>query len=162
MKVVADASPLHYMVLIQSEHVLPELFSEVAVPTAVIRELSHPKAPEVVRRWGGRPPKWLHEKEPSSLLVDPKLGDGEAAAIALAIESEAKALLIDERDGTRVANRLGVATVGTLGILTLAAERNLVSLEQAFTALQETSFRVRPTLLTALLSHHRDRRHRGE
>lgn len=161
MKVVADASPLHYLVLIQAEYVLPDLFSEVMAPPAVLRELSHHRAPEVVRRWADRPPKWLRVMSPADLILDEKLGVGELAAIALAIEIRAEALLVDERDGTRVANRLGIATVGTLGILSMAAERDLVSLEQAFAALQQTSFRVRPSLLTALLTHHQHRRPRS-
>lgn len=95
--------------------------------------------------------------EPSNIVLDEKLGGGESAAIALAIEIKAEAILIDERDGTRIANRLGMATVGTLGILSLAAEKKLLSLEKAFAALQQTSFRVRSSLLTALLTHHHQR-----
>jgi predicted nucleic acid-binding protein len=48
--------------------------------------------------------------------------------------------------------------VGTLGILSMAAEKKLLSLEKAFAALQQTSFRVRSSLLTAILAHHQ---HRG-
>lgn len=158
MRVVADASPLHYLVLIDADYVLLKLFSEVLVPPAVLRELSHQKTPELVRRWAGQPPKWLHVTEPSNIVLDEKLGGGESAAIALAIEIQADALLIDERDGTRIANRLGMATVGTLGILSMAAEKKLLSLEKAFAALQQTSFRVRSSLLTAILTHHQ---HRG-
>lgn len=158
MRVVADASPLHYLVLIKADYVLIKLFSEVLVPPAVLRELSHQKTPELVRRWAGQPPNWLHVTEPSNIVLDEKLGGGESAAIALAIEIQVDALLIDERDGTRIANRLGMATVGTLGILSMAAEKKLLSLEKAFAALQQTSFRVRSSLLTAILTHHQ---HRG-
>ena len=49
MTVVSDVSPLHYLVLIKAEHVLAQLFSEVFVPPAVLRELSHERAPERVR-----------------------------------------------------------------------------------------------------------------
>jgi hypothetical protein len=42
-----------------------------------------------------------------------------AEAIGLALEMRAKTLLIDERDGTRIARGLGVATAGTLGVLVL-------------------------------------------
>ena len=54
----------------------------------------------------------------------------EAEAISLALEMRAKTLLIDERDGTRIARGLGVATAGTLGVLVLASAKNLLSLEQ--------------------------------
>jgi len=52
----------------------------------------------------------------------------EAEAIGLALEMRAKTLLIDERDGTRIARGLGVATAGTLGVLVLASAKNLLSL----------------------------------
>ncbi|MFM7035336.1 MAG: hypothetical protein ACKOYJ_09205 [Planctomycetia bacterium] len=93
---------------------------------------------------------------------DAKLVDGEAAAIGLALETQAKTLLIDERDGTRIARGLGIATAGTLVSLNFASAKNLLSLEQSFAALAQTSFRVRPSLLTALLVHEQHRRPQGE
>jgi predicted nucleic acid-binding protein len=158
MTVVSDASPLHYLVLIKADHVLAQLFLEVVVPPAVLRELAHERAPEHVRRWASNPPQWLRVMGPANVRLDAKLGDGEAEAIGLALEIRAKTLLIDERDGTNVARRLGVATAGTLGVLILASAKNLLPLEQSFAALQQTSFRVRPSLLAALLAHEQHRR----
>jgi len=37
--VVADASPLHYLILIEHVHVLPALYGRVLVPPAVVTEL---------------------------------------------------------------------------------------------------------------------------
>jgi uncharacterized protein len=127
----SDASPLHYLVLIKAEHVLAQLFSEVVVPPAVLRELSHERAPERVRHWASDPPQWLRVIAPANISLDAKLGDGEAEAIGLALEIRAKTLLIDERDGTSIARRLGVATVGTLGVLILASAKNLLPLDQS-------------------------------
>jgi len=39
MIVVSDTSPLHYLVLIRCEHVLPRLFGRVLAPPGVITEL---------------------------------------------------------------------------------------------------------------------------
>ena len=159
MKVVTDASPLNYLVLINAEHTLPQLFGEVLVPAAVIEELSHVRAPTKVREWVSTPPTWLRVITTAGGLPDEKLGPGESAAIALAMDVAADALLIDERDGTGVARRLGMKTVGTLATLGMAAERGVVNLEESFTALRSTSFRATPSLLDALLAL--DRR-RGE
>jgi predicted nucleic acid-binding protein len=65
--------------------------------------------------------------------------------------------LIDERNGTGVARRLGIKTVGTLATLGMAAEKGAVNLEEAFHALRSTSFRATPSLLDALLTLDRQR-----
>jgi predicted nucleic acid-binding protein len=48
--VVADTSPLNYLILIDQADLLPSLFGEVLLPHAVHRELQHPKTPERVRQ----------------------------------------------------------------------------------------------------------------
>ena len=40
MLVVADTSPLRYLILIEHVHVLPALYGDVIVPPAVVRELT--------------------------------------------------------------------------------------------------------------------------
>jgi len=52
-------------VLIGAEDVLPQLFTRVLTPVAVIAEMSHPDTPEPVRRWASSPPEWLEIKHPS-------------------------------------------------------------------------------------------------
>ena len=41
--VIADASPLHYLVLIGCSDILPALFETVFIPTVVRDELLHPE-----------------------------------------------------------------------------------------------------------------------
>jgi uncharacterized protein len=48
MIVVADASPLNYLIQIDSDNLLHELFGRVLVPAAVMEELGHPRAPVMV------------------------------------------------------------------------------------------------------------------
>lgn len=69
MIVVADASPLQYLVLIEHVDVLPSLFGTIGVPPAVLSELSHPVAPEAVRRWAVNKPDWLLIRVPRETLV---------------------------------------------------------------------------------------------
>ena len=52
--VVADSSPLNYLVLIESIDVLPRLYSGVLVPRQVVSELTDPAAPPQVRHWASR------------------------------------------------------------------------------------------------------------
>jgi len=63
-------------------------------------------------------------------------------------------LLIDERDGFRVARKRGLRVTGTLGLLDLAADRGLVDFAEAIRKLQLTSFRRPQTLLDELLKKH--------
>ena len=151
MKIVTDTSPLHYLVLIAAESIFPNLFASVMRPPEVVQELANPRAPAAVRAWASAPPAWLHVVSSSAELPYTKLGPGESAAIALVLEVGADALLIDERDGTNAARRLGISTAGTLGLLATAAEKKLVSLEKAFAALRQTSFRAPHSLMTAIL-----------
>lgn len=55
-----------------------------------------------------------------------ELDEGEAEAIALALELPAKRLLIDERLGRREAIRLGIPITGVLGILIAAKMEGLL------------------------------------
>jgi predicted nucleic acid-binding protein len=58
---------------------------------------------------------------------------------------------MDERDGTAVAQQLGLVVTGTLAVLCLAAEKGLLSLPAAFTALERTTFRGPAKLMEELL-----------
>jgi predicted nucleic acid-binding protein len=49
MLVIADASPLRYLIVIGEEHLLPAMFQEVCAPSAVISELTAESTPERVR-----------------------------------------------------------------------------------------------------------------
>ena len=52
MIAVCDMGPLHYLVLIGAEHILPQLFDRVVTARVVIeKEMSDPSAPDPVRRW---------------------------------------------------------------------------------------------------------------
>jgi predicted nucleic acid-binding protein len=117
MIVVADTSPLNYLVQIQCEHVLPRLYRAVVIPLSVIEELRSPKAPSAVKAWIERLPDWL-EIHPLASAPNPELnhlGRGEREAIQLAEEQRASLLLIDERKGQSEAARRGLSTTGTLG-----------------------------------------------
>ena len=47
MIVVADASPLCYLILIDEVRVLPVLYGQVIVPPGVVTELNHDRTPAV-------------------------------------------------------------------------------------------------------------------
>jgi predicted nucleic acid-binding protein len=51
MLVVADTSPINYLVLLAHTALLPTLYTRVFLPPAVVTELQDPEAPEAVRTW---------------------------------------------------------------------------------------------------------------
>lgn len=154
--VIADTSPINYLIQIHQIELLPRLFERVALPITVQSELSHVRAPLPVREWITNPPGWLeiHATPDVTQVALEGLDEGETAAIALAEALHADLLLIDERDGFRIAMRRGLRATGTLGVLDLAAERGLVDFAAAITALELTSFRLPAALLKILLAKH--------
>ena len=86
MVVIADTSPINYLILIEAEHILPQLYENVAVPSAVIRELRHNDAPLRVSQWAANPPAWLRIENTLSFSAPglDELGPGEREAIILA------------------------------------------------------------------------------
>ena len=158
MIVVSDTTPLNYLVLIDSAQVLPAIFGRVYAPSAVIAELSHPRSPEVVRRWAATPPEWLIVQDPAVTNPSLKLGPGETAAISLAQELAADRVLIDERAGYRAAVARGLQVASTLGILEEAAHRGLIDFEKTVDRLdQETTFYVTEVVLEEFKNRVRER-----
>jgi len=155
--VVADTSPLVYLILVDHIDVLPRLFENVLVPAAVHSELCNPLAPEAVQSWAAALPAWVDVKQAVNLGDDPSLrplGEGERAAISLALSIHADLLLIDERKGSQVAIHLGLGVTGTLGILQRAARLGLLNLAEAFDRLKRTNFRYRQETLDELLQNY--------
>lgn len=157
MIVVSDTSPLNYLILIQQVDLLPQLFGRVVTPPAVIAEMIHPHAPVAVRAWATAPPAWLEIVESAISPVEASLGPGESAAIALAVQLHADLLLLDERKAINVAKLQGLAAVGMLAVLDLAAERRLISLVEVIARLRATTFRLPETVVQELLRRDADR-----
>lgn len=141
--VVADTSPLNYLIQIKGDHVLPALYVRVLVPSAVVDELRHPHAVAAVRAWLDHVPPWLlvqHVDDASDARLA-RLDPGERQAIQLATREHADLLLMDERVGVRIAREHGLAVTGTLGVLLQAAKHGLVDIEPVLAELQGTDFR---------------------
>jgi predicted nucleic acid-binding protein len=160
MIVVADTSPLNYLVLLGHIEILAKIYAEVLVPQTVLDELQDSEAPAEVRAWALDSPAWL---QISTLLFrrDPlmdRLDRGEQDAILLAESLKAERLIIDDLEGRREAAKRGLPVIGTLGILAEAARRNLLDLPQALAALQATNFHAAPHLMALLLENNAKRR----
>lgn len=118
--VVADVSPLRYLVEIGYESLLPRLFAKVWIPGTGLAELRHKRTPAAVGRWAEQLPSWIEVRHVGGAPAAHELAGldrGEWEAIELAKEIQANLLLIDERAGVRVARDQGFTVTGTLGVL---------------------------------------------
>lgn len=115
MIVVADTSPLLHLARVGRLDLIPAAVGPVIVPRTVWSELIQPGTrAEVVNAI--RAATWIGVRDDPA-PVDLGLDPGETAAILLAEELSADALLIDERCGRGVAAGRGIAVIGTLGVL---------------------------------------------
>lgn len=152
MTVVSNTTPLNYLVLIGRAEILKALYEQVVIPQAVFTELTSIKAPDKVRAWVATNPGWLTiEQAPN--VIDSELDAiqiGERQAILLAELIRADFIVLDDRKARRIAAARGLNVIGTLGILTTAAEKGLITLSDALDDLRQTSFRASDRLLELL------------
>jgi predicted nucleic acid-binding protein len=141
MIVVADAGPIHYLVLIGAVDVLQPLYNLVLVPQTVVEELQEAGAPAAVQTWIAQPPAWLEIRpDPPSDRTMEFLDPGERAAISLAISLSVDRLLIDDWDGRAEAERRHLLVTGTLGVLADAHLAGLIDFEAVLAQLRHTNF----------------------
>ena len=152
--VIADTGPINYLILTGDIDVLPVLFDRVILPSVIRDELKHRKAPPAVQRWIADPPLWaeVHQTSNAYDAFMEELDAGEEDAIALAVELRADLILMDDRDGVRVARSKGFRVAGTLAILTMAADRRLFNLAEAFGRIKQTNFHYQQETMDLLLA----------
>jgi len=156
--VIADASPIHYLVLLDVAAFLEPLYERILLPETVARELQAGQAPHAVRQWLNSPPAWIEvvpeAPREETGLVRASIDPGELAVVHLALKLKPKLVLMDDRAGVKETNRLGFQTTGTLGILSRFAELGWLNLESTLHDLQKTNFRAHPKLIRQLLDAH--------
>jgi hypothetical protein len=102
--VVSDASPLRALSHLKLLSLLQSIYGEVLIPPAVAEELANPASDlpvmELPRTAGIRVQAPANQQKIKQLRQT--LDKGESEAIALAIETGASILLIDERAGRAI------------------------------------------------------------
>lgn len=129
MIVVSDTSPVSNLILIRRLGILQKLFTEIIIPPAVDAEV------RALKQFGTNlsdyeNANWIKVIEPVNRqkvqLLQINLDDGEAQAIALALEINCDLLLMDERIGTKIARQEGLQTIGLVGVLVKAKEERII------------------------------------
>ena len=147
MLVVSNTSPILNLAMIGYLDLLRQQFGDVIIPPAVFSELRPGEdLPGSLAIRQAIDSGWLRMMpvEKSSLYqsVSREIDHGEAEAIA--VQLHADLILLDERDGRRVAKRLSLQTTGVLGVLLKAFRLGTIAdLAQVLTRLeQEAGFRI--------------------
>lgn len=129
MIIVCDTSPINNLAAINHLHLLQQLYGTVLIPEAVYRELTDPNFP-VAGAIEVQTFIWIQTRPVQDRTLVEALSNeldiGEAEAIALALETKAEQVLIDERRGRMVAARLNLGYTGILGILVEAKSQKLI------------------------------------
>ena len=154
MIVVADTSPINYLLTIGLIELLPACYSKVLIPPAVLVELSQDQAPKAVRGWIASRPQWLEVREPFMPRHGiPELHLGERQAIQLALDLGV-GILLDDHPARMFAQELSLPVTGTIGILEDGAKRGLIDFLPAFDNLLRTNFRLSASLRSSVLRRH--------
>ena len=126
--VVSDTSPLRALQHLGETNLLPHFYRSVLVPPAVARELLSPRGMGAPVDVTSLPFVTVQAPTDAARVqyFRRQLDPGESEAIALAIEVQAEALLIDEFQGRAAATAAGLKIIGVLGILQRAKKEGLI------------------------------------
>ena len=157
MPAVGNTSPILNLAIIGQLDLLRQQFGEVVIPPMVLQELRiDTELPGVESIRLALQNRWLRVVELSNTDITRALrrdlDNGEAEAIALALQLKLTTILIDEHDGRAAAKAMGLIPVGVLGVL-LRAKRagTLNSVVTAMHALQDQAgFFINPDLFATL------------
>jgi predicted nucleic acid-binding protein len=141
--VVSDTSPLLNLALIDQLDLLRAQFSGISIPDQVWGELTEGDAGlNALRELRDEGFLNVVEVERSDLFIEIRrqLDCGETAAICYAIGQDAELILLDEKEGRRVARDHGLTVTGVIGVLLKGANAGNVDLERELAALREAGF----------------------
>jgi predicted nucleic acid-binding protein len=115
-EIVTDSTCLIVLERISLLDILPQLFEQITIASAVAEEF-------------GRSLPWLNVEiardEESVAWLKRQLDSGEAETIVLARERTSR-VLIDERRARAVAKRLGLSVIETVGVLLIAKRESII------------------------------------
>lgn len=153
--VVSDTSPLLNLSLIERLDLLRSQFDGVTAPSEVWEELTEGDAGvDTIRTLRNEGFLTVVDVERTDLFVEIRhqLDLGETAAISYAVGEDADLLLVDERDGRRVARRHDIEVTGVIGVLLRGANDGKLDLAAELDALQEAGFWIADDLYSSVLS----------
>lgn len=138
--VIADTSCLIILTSIGELDLLREVFGEVAITE------------EISKEFGDKTPTWIKILQaPSNLskALKATIDEGEASAIALALDCGTESLLIlDDLRARKYAKKVGLNVLGTIGVIVRAQKRgHIANALDIIGKIQQTNFRLSPKII---------------
>lgn len=138
--VIADTSCLIILTSIGELDLLREVFGEVAITE------------EISKEFGDKTPTWIKILQaPSNLskALKATIDEGEASAVALALDFGAESLLIlDDLRARKYAKKVGLNVLGTIGVIVRAQKRgHIANALDIIGKIQQTNFRLSPKII---------------
>ncbi len=161
MVVVSDTTTISNLIQIEELHLLKLLFEEILVPEAVYQELSilsdiKQAFDKEIRSGWIKVNDSFHNSDLFNELSK-TLHNGEAEAIVLAVQLDADYLIIDEKDGRKLALSLEVTIIGTIGILIKAKQKGLIeSIQTKMDELRDVGFWISNSLYNKVVAIERE------
>lgn len=142
--IITDTSCLITLDKINAFDVLQKSFKNITTTT------------EIQQEFGSELPAWIEIRSVQDTTLQEVFTEtvdlGEASAIALAMETSNAILIVDDLKGRKLAARMALSFMGTLGLLVKAKEYNVVSSVKPYLdKIQATDFRVSTALIDLVL-----------
>jgi uncharacterized protein len=139
MIIIADTSALVALAVCDSLDLLIQLFDKISVPISVFKECTVPGKAQ-----SDKLNLFLFDKISDvifdhTLQLPANLGKGEVDAMILYKKTNADYLLIDDNRARKVAQINGINIIGSLGVLVLAKNQNLIKKVSPFLQKLENS-----------------------
>jgi predicted nucleic acid-binding protein len=147
--VISDTSCLIILSNIQELDLLKAVYKNVIT------------TPDIAREFGSPLPEWILIKSPADSkrqqILELQIDKGEASAIALALELSESTLILDDLQARTLAEKLGIAITGTLGVIIKAKLNGIIpSVKPLLAKIKQTNFRVSSALEEIVLKEARE------
>jgi len=147
--VISDTSSLSNLNNIHKLHLLKDLYNTITITPKILEEYSV--------RFKEKLPDWITVKDVKNKAKYNELceiyNEGEASAIAYALENPNTLIIIDDKNPKEYAIEIGLHAIGTLGVIRQAVDQKLVTKKEAndlFDDLKRTGARISDKILESV------------
>lgn len=150
-RVIINSSPLIVLLKSQQAELIPQLFTDILVPSGVFEEIT---TKDDIASSQLATISWIQRLEVNT--VEPNvaawdLGKGESQVLSLALINPGFAAVVDDRAARRCGQANGITIIGTGGLLILAKKRGIIpSISPGIQALRDAGLWLSDSLVNLL------------